>query len=209
MKKVLLTVLALMLVSSASAFVTETIYNDWTFNSGPLAYGNLGDNHTYDYASVVDFHSNSWLDYGFDGDWFFNDFSWNHSIPADASGITTAKLYIDGSFIDNANNEISIQGIFTYQSLNNNWIPLVDNDNTLIDLSNVADPESFWVDPLVVSIDYSNTTNFFGLATEYGLRIDESILMMDYDGTPVPEPSTLILIGLGLGGLSVIRRKLR
>ncbi len=217
MHKLVVLLVTLVLVSSASAFVTETIYSDWTYSSGSFNYGTLGDDHTYDFASIVDFHRGEHQDYGNNGLWFFDDFSWNHSLPRDVTDISSAKLFIDGAFIDNNNNEVAIQGAWSFDSLNDDWWPSMDNDNTLIDLSHVGSSTDFWVDPFTVSVDYSNNTNWFGWATEFGLRIDQSILMIDNtngtggmgDTSAVPEPSTLILIGLGLAGIGAVRKKMK
>lgn len=205
MKKliVLLLTIACLALSYSPVFATinmvETVYNNWFF---------LGDFHQYDYASKVDFYTwvpNSWVG----GVWIGTNpnlphyLDWAHALPADLTvppdQIDRAKLWVDGAFIDNNNNEISIEGLATWDPLNHSFL-----DNSTYWLTDVSEP-GFWND---------GTLDVRVTAGEWNLRIDESILMMDYtNGSElpgVPEPGTLVLLGtglLGLGAFGYRRRK--
>ena len=206
----ILFVIAIVAVIATEAFsfsASQSIFFDWTFNSG-IAYGWNGDGHSYDYASYIDFYEGTVPDGAFGGAWLGtassleSSMSWSHSLPnlsAPGSNVTSAKLFIDGAWIDGRNNLVSIEGTWNWDPLNHVFL-----DNTTYNLGAVDDP-TMWDDG---SLDVSV------FAGERSLRIDRAILMLDYDegvgsnSAEVPEPASLILFGLGMVGLgSVLRRR--
>ncbi len=191
---VFLTLVALLLLArpAVSVPMVETIHTDFFF---------LGDFHVYDYASKVDFYRWCGPDGWLGGVWISTKpglpdyLEWEHQLPADLgtvppSSINRAKLWIDGACIDTDNNTIEIEGIIDWDPLKHRWL-----DNSTYWLTGVDVP-GFWNDG---DIDVKVT------AGECSIRIDESILMLDYNTSPISEPGTLILLGTGLLGLGAFR----
>jgi len=171
--------------SQVHAIPTETIHTDFFW---------LGDLHVYDYASHMDL-DRTWIG---SSDRYLDELSWTHTLPSGFSvppyEITRARLWIDGAYIGSDNNEVAIGGLFEWDPLNHHFF-----DNSSFNLANI-DEEGFWNNG---GIDVSV---FSG---ENSLRLDNAILMFDYDPVAAPEPATLALFGLGLTGLGIIRKRTR
>lgn len=197
--------LALPLSAFGLPVITESIFTDWTFESG-LQYGFDGDGHTYDYASYVNFEhgDHNWPDWAtgtYIGthDLLPTDLDYGHTLPGGLTvppdQILSAKLWIDGWLINDDDNAIKIESPLLEWDPLNNWSFLTLGDNSLYDLTDVSVTDFWNNSPLDVLIH----------ANERVLRIDRSILMLDYN-SEVPEPTTLALFGLGLLGAGVARR---
>ena len=105
--------------------------------------------------------------------------------------------------VDGNKDRIVVQGIFegALQDGIFNW--------TTFNIGNVFTSWSSGA-PLNVVLNYDER-NIFGRPQLVGLTRDTSILRLEYtDGTaPVPEPSTMLLVGSGLIGLVGFRRKFK
>jgi len=197
--RVLLCCLAVVIPAQlfATPLAVEHIWHNRTF---PV------DNHNYKYISYLDFFdvtdagttNGVWIadPNGPYGSIYPGEFSWGHTLPPHLSvppdEVTRAMLYIDASFVDEANNLVEIEGTWNWNLVNHLW-----EDNTTFDLSNVTVP-GFWnSSPLNVSV----------FAGERKLKIDHAALAMDYRSASIPEPATFALFGLGMAGVGFIRRK--
>lgn len=205
MKKTVVALALMLLMAAPSQLMAygsvEFIQTNWTFDAG-IWYGFSGDNHTYDYASIIDFYEGCLPDGQLGGIWIGTRYGlpgaldWGHTLPLGLSvppdQITMAKLWIDAWEVDNSNNLIHIEGTWDWNPLNHMFI-----DNTVYNLSHVDQP-GFWNDGIL---------NVGVVAGEKKLRIDGAILMMDYCQPVVPEPGTLLLLGLGLFAAGFVAKR--
>jgi hypothetical protein len=190
----MLGLLGLLLPLQAMAFpvMTESVSSDYYW---------FEDDHTYMYASTVDFY-NIEPDTWHDGVWIGNadqmetQLAWSHTLPPNLrvppDAVLRAKLKIDGEYVDTDGNTVEIQGTLDWDPLEHMW-----NDNTTYVLTDV-DQEGFW------NGGFLDISIFAG---EYDLRIDEAVLMMDFAYAAVPEPASLLLVGLGIVGVAALRRR--
>ncbi len=204
LKKVIgLVLISMIAVSTASAggsyFTKETTFTNYRWTDG----------HRYDYVSCIDLFEQK-PNGIFGGAWagsspYLPDkLSWSHTLPADLSVppdvINRAKIWIDGYAIDTEGNRIKFNGTYGWDNLNNDWF-----DNSTYSLTNVKTP-GFW---------NNGKLNVDVYAREWSIRIDKSILLLDYtngDGAPggggaIPEPATMLLMGIGLAGAAIARKR--
>lgn len=182
-KTVFLLTVLLIPFSAFSYPFSEVIHNDWFF---------MGDFHTYDYASMIDLE-HTWIENtnGIPG-----QLDWTHSLPYDVGippyNVTRAKLWIDAAYINADNKIVEFSGLMEWDVLNNRWF-----DNSTYDLGGMAKPDFWDIGGIDVAI----------FANEFSLRVDRAIMMMDYSSVSIPEPATMILVGLGLVGIGLQSRR--
>ena len=183
------------------AFNFGTDYTETVQNNGLGAVG-------YDYISTINFNDG----HGFIG--FGQTETWLHSLSSDFMPVpdqyvvTSATLQIKGTrYVGFGYDLVSFAGEMQWTD-GGGW-RWIGSTNSTFDLTNID--YGYWnADPFAVSY-----TPVFDL----GVCISQSVLSIDYaaagdgggfaDASAVPEPGSLMLLVMGLGGLAGYRKMRR
>ena len=186
MKKILMVVSAMMIISGmagdASAISVEKIISlNIILAEGPVANLLYKNSYTYEHETPEDFE-----------------------VPWDT--VNSATLKIDGYYIDGNNDTVKIQnkwvGNLTPKE-RNSWF--WKRDKSSVSSFNIESTFSSWS----TGAPFKVTITADGDLGDGILELSTSTFTLDYDNqvAPVPEPSTLLLLGAGLLGLTGYRRR--
>lgn len=134
------------------------------------------------------------------------NYSWSHPVTTDFQipydTLNSATLTIGAWSVNDSNDRVYVEGTYAGDLRNGVWY-LLGYSSTVLDIGSVF---TTWTsgEPLNVSLAYNEG--------RWGsLYLSSSTLRMDYtnDTSSVPEPGTMLLMGLGLVGVGVIRRKMK
>lgn len=133
-------------------------------------------------------------------------YKWSHAVTSDFQvpydTLNSATLTIGAWSVSGSNDRVYVQSTYAGDLANGVWY-LLGYSSTVLDIGNIF---TTWTSgaPLHVSLVYNE--GLFG-----SLVLSSSTLRIDYNnGTAsVPEPGTLLLMGLGLLGVGALRRRSR
>ncbi len=155
----------------------------------------------YNYVSTVDFTDGQAT--------FLNTDYWSHTlnnnyqVGSEGYTIASAVLHIEGWQYEGYGGEILIAGGIGTVTPLHDW-QWVNYSYSSLDLTNIAD--NFW--------NQDQLYAFLVPMFETGVNLTSATLYIDYDrvsfaneNIATPEPATMILMGLGLAGGGLLRRR--
>lgn len=185
------TMLIFGMVGSASALTfSNTEILDITLGEGPFASVVFPSSVTYSHATPLDFE-----------------------VPWDI--VNSATLSISGYFIDNNNDTVSFEqtfigtlmpgGIYAPEVSSLGFVLFPEVDAPSVSVFDISTSFSSWTTGAPFDVTITADGNLF----DGGLYLSSSTFDLNYDNesAPVPEPSTILLMGAGLFGLVGYNRK--
>ncbi len=146
-------------------------------------------------------------DVGFTDRWVYGDQTWSHSYDISGLGTITSatlevftggqgwygltQIYIDGVLVGDLTDGDFTEGSGRYEAY-----------------PNIARLDTFDLMPYIAAIDGAETLTVATIRSGDGWVLDYSKITLSDDGSQsVPEPSALLLLGPGLVGLAMLRRR--
>lgn len=142
--------------------------------------------------------------------WYNEDWGWQHS--AISGTFSTASLFISAWDVDLSSGEID--NIYAFDGADKILLGRLDGKNDAwgyttfsLDLSRFADDIASGL-KVFIDIDSTHTYQYWAVALAKSVLTLDGGSIPNPEPNPVPEPSTMLLLGAGLAGLGLFRKRL-